>query len=116
MTSTPKWFCMAASAAVLTVACTGVITDPGSKPEQSAAPLDCSSKAVKPGKAPLRRLTHREFDNTIRDLLGDESALGSSFTPDAQSLGFDNMADTQAVSPLLAEQYEKAAIDISTRA
>lgn len=116
MTSKPKWFCMAASAAVLTVACTGVITDPGSKPESTGATLDCNTKQVKPGKAPLRRLTHREFDNTIRDLLGDESRPGSSFTPDAQSLGFDNMADTQAVSPLLAEQYEKAAIEISTQA
>lgn len=116
MPSKSKWFCLAASTVVLSAACTGVITDPGSKPEESSAPLDCSSKAVKPGKAPLRRLTHRELDNTIRDLLGDESRPGSSFTPDAQSLGFDNMAETQAVSPLLAEQYEKAAIEISTHA
>ncbi len=117
MSSKVNWLAVTLVAAAFAAGCTGVITDPSpSGGETTKQKLDCSTKERRPGRAPVRRLTNREFDNTIRDLLGDDSRRGESFAPDAQSLGFDNMAQTQSVSPLLAEQYESAVREIATTA
>lgn len=115
---------LAAFALVAAAACTGVIEAPGASNGSSAgsgggtksAALNCKPGTIRPGAAPLRRLTNAEYDNTVRDLLGDTSQPGRQFTPDAQSLGFDNNADAQSVSQLLAEQYETAAQALSTKA
>jgi hypothetical protein len=69
-----------------------------------------------PGASPVRRLNRREYDNTIRDLLGERSGVASSFTPEEKALGFDNNADALGVSSLLAEQYEAAAGALASRA
>src|SRR5687767_5792232 len=50
----------------------------------------CSSEAV--GPSPLRRLTHREYDHAVRDLLSDASRPAEAFAPDTQSELFDRMA------------------------
>ncbi len=66
-----------------------------------------------PGRSPLRRLTRTEYDRTVKDLLGDETAPGARLlTADA---GEDN-TDVRTVGPLLAEQYFKAAEDVAMRA
>ncbi len=72
-------------------------------------PVDagCRNEATQP--SPLRRLTRAEYDATIADLLHDASAPARAFPPDEESQGFDNFADTQIVSPLLAEKYLSAA-------
>lgn len=59
--------------------------------------------------APLRRLTHWEFDNTVRELLGDDARLGEGFPTEASEIGFDNQAAALSVSSLLAEDYMDAA-------
>lgn len=71
-----------------------------------------------PGAAPtpIRLLTRREFDNAIRDLLGDESKLGQKFTAEQRFLGFDNSAFAFSITELLAEQHEAAAFAIARRA
>lgn len=60
---------------------------------------------VEPGPAPIRRLTPHEWDNTVKDLLGDTSKIGESTFPlEAEALGFDNNADVQTVDVLRAEK------------
>jgi hypothetical protein len=76
---------------------------------------DCGG-GINPGAAPMRRLTRTEYDNTIRDLLGDTSNPAADMVPEAQSLGFDDQATSLAVSKLLAEQYLDAAENIAIRA
>lgn len=55
-------------------------------PEQPAAPAPApvfeagDPNAV--GPRPLRRLTHREYNNTVRDLLGTSAQPADGFTPD----------------------------------
>ncbi len=70
----------------------------------------------KPGPAPIRRLTRTEYNNTLRDLLGDDSAPASDFVGEDVIHGFDNAAIGANMSRLLAEQFETAARDAAERA
>jgi hypothetical protein len=66
--------------------------------------------------SPLRRLTRVEYNNTVRDLLGDSSAPADRFPPDEVSGGFSNNAAVLTVSPLLAEKYQEAAEALAAKA
>ena len=60
-------------------------------------------------RAVLRRLTHSQYNNTVRDLLGDQTAPASQFPPEDFVNGFKDQYDAQNLSPLLAEAYSTAA-------
>src|SRR6185503_1953091 len=79
-------------------------------------PAECAAGRVEPGASPLRRLTRAEYDNTVHDLLGDDTAPGQRFPNEEIGLGFANNADSQSVSGLLIEAYESAAIDLAAAA
>ena len=57
----------------------------------------------------MRRLTHRQYNNTVRDLLGDQTAPAAQFPPEDFVNGFKNQYQAQNVSPLLLESYSAAA-------
>ena len=57
----------------------------------------------------LRRLTHSQYNHTVRDLLGDETRPADQFPKEDFVHGFTNQAEGQSVSPLLAEAYARAA-------
>lgn len=59
--------------------------------------------------AVLRRLTHRQYNNTVRDLLGDQTNPGNQFPPEDFINGFKNQYQAQSLSPLLLEAYATAA-------
>jgi mono/diheme cytochrome c family protein len=63
-----------------------------------------------PGPPLLRRLNRREYDLSIQDLLNIELTLSSSFPEDTLSYGFDNVAQSLSMSPLLVEQYHAASL------
>lgn len=63
----------------------------------------------------LRRLTHIQYNNTIRDLLGDNSKLADQFPPEDFVNGFRNQYQSQNTSPLLAEAYATAAEKLASR-
>jgi hypothetical protein len=85
--------------------------DPASPPS-SAGP--CAT--AEPFFSPLRRLTRQEYNRTVRDLLGDDSAPADRFPADEVSGGFGNNAAVLGVSPLLAEKYQEAAEALAARA
>lgn len=65
--------------------------------------------------APLRRLTNEEYNNTVRDLLGDTTRPADAFAPDEAVGGFEN----NTVSPVtqsLVERYMDAAEALAARA
>ena len=64
----------------------------------------------------LRRLTHAQYNATIRDLLGDESRLADAFPPEDFVHGFRNQFHAQNASPLLAEAYSQAAEKLARKA
>jgi hypothetical protein len=61
----------------------------------------------------MRRLTHTEYNNAVRDLLGDTTAPASGFVLDNQIGLFDNTAEAQTVPSLLGDQYMNAALDLA---
>jgi hypothetical protein len=113
---------------VLCASCTGEIardrSDRPAPPPATTTPTpqapnrtDPACKTgIDPGPSPLRRLTRVEYDNTVRDLLGDQSRPGRNFPGDQRALGFDNNAETATVSPLLADRYVSAAEDLAKAA
>lgn len=77
-------------------------------PSAPVRPAHCSDH-LSPGPAPLRRLTRTEYNNTVRDLLGDDSRPADSFPPEETTLGFDNNAAGRGVSQVHIERYMLAA-------
>ena len=111
--------------------CYAGIGDHGAEPTLSGGGLDGGDGAdggddgdapqalcgeAQPGPAPIRRLTRTEYNNTIRDLLGDDTKPASAFVGEDIIFGFDNNAEGASMSRLLAEQYETAADEIAVRA
>ena len=59
-----------------------------------------------PGYEPVRRLTHIEFSNTLRDLLGLDLNLVADFPIDLSGKsGFDNSANTLFLQPILKPRH-----------
>jgi len=64
----------------------------------------------------LRRLTHSQYNNTVRDLLGDQTRPADEFPPEDFVNGFKNQAAVQSIPPLLAESYSAAAEKLAQHA
>ncbi|HEY0706698.1 MAG TPA: DUF1592 domain-containing protein [Polyangia bacterium] len=66
--------------------------------------------AQKPGRVTMRRLNQREYDNTIRDLVGIDLKPSAmfEFPEDEWGDGFNNNADILNTSPLVIEKYLNA--------
>ncbi len=60
-------------------------------------------------KKALRRLTHSQYDRTVRDLLGDFTNPSKQFPPEDFIEGFKTQYEGQSISPILAEAYLGAA-------
>ena len=72
--------------------------------------------AEKHRAAVLRRLTNSQYDNTVRDLLGDQTAPADQFPPEDFVGGFKDQYDAQNLSPLLEEAYSTAAEKLAQNA
>jgi len=61
--------------------------------------------------SPLRRISRVEYDNMVRDLIGDTTAPATAFVPESpMSDGVNFQANTYtSVSPLIVQQYAQAA-------
>src|ERR1700733_4448361 len=97
-------------------ACTGDIGGPDDGNANNASGgssggpnLAAECTTVSPGAAPIRRLTQSQYNNTVRDLLGDTTNPADSFPPDQTTGVFSNNAASQTVSPLLAQSYQQTA-------
>src|SRR5262245_43345767 len=109
------------------LSCSGAIEDPSPiSPSEAVSPGGAAGGeqgrvaacAEGPGQgAPLRmrRLTATEYDNTVRDLLGDGSAPAARFAPD-ETVGILLANTTASVSRLQVEQYQRAAETLAERA
>src|SRR4051794_35106302 len=73
---------------------------------KSSADADIPSQAP---KVILRRLTHSQYNNTVHDLLGDQTGPARQFPSEDFVNGFLDQYDAQNVSPLLEEAYSTAA-------
>jgi Protein of unknown function (DUF1592)/Protein of unknown function (DUF1588)/Protein of unknown function (DUF1587)/Protein of unknown function (DUF1595)/Protein of unknown function (DUF1585) len=64
----------------------------------------------------LRRLTNSQYNNTVRDLLGDLTSPATQFPPEDFANGFKNQYQTQNMSPLQVEAYSIAAEKLARNA
>src|SRR2546430_1541862 len=87
-------------------------------PERVAAARERLAWAAAPAARGqlLRRLTHSQYNNTVRDLLGDHSRPADRFPPEDFVNGFKNQLRTQGMPPLLAEAYGTAAETLALNA
>jgi len=69
-----------------------------------------------PGGRTFQRLNRPEYARAIHDLLALDVDAGSWLPLDTKSANFDNIADAQALSPMLLEAYLNAASAISRMA
>jgi Protein of unknown function (DUF1592)/Protein of unknown function (DUF1588)/Protein of unknown function (DUF1595)/Protein of unknown function (DUF1587)/Protein of unknown function (DUF1585) len=88
---------------------TGDVTIPeGPSPEEL-----CANVGPTPGPHPrLVRLTHIQYDNTVRDLFGLDIQPSSTFIEDPAFDGFTNNAKALLVSGGLARDYRRAAEEV----
>jgi hypothetical protein len=79
-----------------------------------AADLDvAATKKPFAGRTVIRRLNRSEYGNAVRDLLNIDFPYTDELPTDAVAYGFDNIADSLSMSPLLLESYLKVAGRIS---
>ena len=76
------------------------------------------SSAGEPEAQPtfMSRLTHSQYNNTVRDLLGDETRPADQFPQEDYVRGFKNQSEVQSIPPLLAEAYSAAAEKLAQNA
>ena len=96
----------------LFMGCVGDLGKGGSETED----IDVTKDGLCVVDTPIRRLTRFEYNNTVRDLLGDTTEPANGLPPEEEVQGFDNQAAALTVSELLAEQYMKVAEGVSERA
>jgi hypothetical protein len=72
--------------------------------------------AARSDRVRVRRLNRAEYNNTVRDLLGVGFQPADDFPQDTPGHGFDNIAGTLSVSPVLMEKYLAAAEKVARTA
>jgi Protein of unknown function (DUF1588)/Protein of unknown function (DUF1592)/Protein of unknown function (DUF1595)/Protein of unknown function (DUF1587)/Protein of unknown function (DUF1585) len=77
-------------------------------------PQTCDAPA--PGPAPLHPLTRFEYDNILRDLLGDTNEPARAFPPENEVEGYRTNASANHANPLLVESYLTAAETVAANA
>src|SRR5207302_7191006 len=64
----------------------------------------------------MRRLTHSQYNHTVRDLLGDQTSPANQFPQEDFVNGFKNQTSAQSVPPMLAEAYGAVAEKLARNA
>jgi hypothetical protein len=119
------WFWGFSAASLLALGVTGCEPkDPTNAPPQTGGtgsggtgmttPQSCDAPA--PGPAPLHPLTRFEYDNILRDLLGDTSEPARGFPPENVVKGYRTNASANQANPLLVESYLTAAESVAANA
>ena len=83
---------------------------------EAALLITSASAKADPGHVAPHRLNRTEYNNTVRDLLGVDTHPADDFPQDDSVYGFDNIADSLTISPLLMEKYMAAAEKIADTA
>src|SRR5688572_18098892 len=93
-------------------ACSGDIMDPDMDP-----PTGPTLPPFSPAPGNLHRLTVAQYQNTVRDLLGDDITVPTELEADTSLNGFIAIgASRTTISRVAAEQFEVAAYDLAAQA
>ena len=105
----------------------GMMPPPGARRPDEAALIALASSletridqaaaaAPNPGHRPFQRLNRVEYARAVKDLLALDVDVNGLLPPDSISQGFDNVADSQPLSPALMEGYLRAASTVTALA
>ena len=105
----------------------GMMPPPGARRPDAAALLalaasletridQAAALRPNPGRRSFQRLNRVEYARAVKDLLALDVDVSGLLPPDSISGGFDNVADSQALSPALMEGYLRAASRVTTLA
>lgn len=97
----------------LSAGCLGLIDNGGAGDNNGPNAQPLVATELPPSQ--FRRLTRIEYNNTVRDLLGDTTNPANEFVDDELSGGFEANA-ISGISQLQYSQYASAATDIAVRA
>ena len=103
---TKRWTLVALASAALAACYSGGPLDP--PPSKTSTSLVSARR--------LRRLSNREYDNVVRDLLGDTSRSAQKFVVDSYQNGFDNGSAGLAVQSDQVVDYQSAAEALAANA
>jgi hypothetical protein len=79
--------------------------------------LQCKSGPTAPGSMPgLVRLTHRQYDFAVKDLLGVDAKAATDFVDDQEYFGFDNNAAQLSVPANQVSRYQATAETVAQQA
>lgn len=80
-------------------------------------PLRCKAGDTAPGSMPgLVRLTHRQYNFAVQDLLGVDAAATTDFVDDQEFFGYDNNAEKLAVPANQVSRYQATAEKVALAA
>jgi hypothetical protein len=85
-------------------------------PDVRPVPPETAPHATAGESGVMRRLTHSQYNNTVRDLLGDLTRPATQFPQEDFVHGFKNQLEVQSIPPLLAEAYSAAAEKLARNA
>jgi hypothetical protein len=94
----------------------GADDDAGEDAGDDGPAASCLEDGPAVGGVRMRLLTRYEYDNTVRDLLGDTTEPARAFAPENRSGVFENDADDHQVSKDVVRQYLDASEDVAARA
>jgi hypothetical protein len=80
----------------------------------SGQPLDCTVPNLQ--ASPIRRLTRREYNTVVNHLLGDTTKPADQFVSETAQSGFLNGADSTPLSPVVVDDFERAATALAKNA
>lgn len=93
------------------------VDDDGDSPQREGGepPVDesCEDATFAGPLSQFVRLTHAQYDNAVRDLVGLDLGLSSAFLRDPVVGGFSNNADQLRVNDRLVRDYQRAAESVS---
>ncbi|KYF53767.1 hypothetical protein BE08_03550 [Sorangium cellulosum] len=123
LTSSPRWRralgAGVSAAALLLAGCTGLVGDPpgegGVLPGEGGVLPGGAAEAQVAERSMFPRLSHAQWENTVRDLLRLDEAPGfsASFTTDPLGGVFDNNEAVLQVTPGLWGDYQRAAEELA---
>lgn len=93
-------------------------TKPVTMPEGPKPIVTACTPSPTPGSAPMRRLSHEEYQHAIEDLFGNATLaqqVTAGFITDSASLGFRNGARFLDVKPVMMQKYQDAAETVATQ-
>ncbi len=99
------------SALTLLASCEGKLVGPGGGTPGGGTP----GASLTMGASGAHRLSRDEYDNTVRDLVGDTAGEGFALLPEDAHDPFDNNYLTQLASQALVTAAEQVATDVAQR-